>query len=422
MIARHLIPAMACILMVAVVPQHANAHRKVVRPPGATHPLVSETIIEDSSGHALETFAAALRRARNHAGQARILVWGASHTAADLWTGTLRRGLQALYGDAGHGFVLPGRPWAYYRQSDVNLASSDGWFTDRVDKADARPDGLYGIAGASVSSASAADWSRAATTRENPMGRKVSRIEAWYLKQPGGGAFDIRIDRKKPVRISTSADQREAGYQVFDLPDGPHQVEIRPAGNGEVRMFGLVLERRVPGVVVDTLGIPGTRAEHMLKWDQEILAQQVARRRPDLVILAYGTNEAGDDDVPIESYEIMLREVMQRVKTVAAGASCLLIGPTDRPLQLPSGAFGPRPRRAQVTDVQRRVSADIGCAFFDTAAFMGGEGGMVNWVKAQTPLGSRDHVHLTPISYEIMGRTILAELLRLAAEGSRKIP
>jgi lysophospholipase L1-like esterase len=413
---------LVAVALLACTPAAARARSPRVPPPPPLPAVAVQTPIEDPSGHALAAFAAGLRRAAAGKGQAHILAYGASHTAGDFYTGFLRRGLQQRFGDAGHGLVLPGKPWRHYRHSDINLASSDGWVCDRVDKADARADGLYGIAGASVRSDSPSDWVRVSTTRDNPVGRKASVVEAWYLKQPGGGAFDIRIDGRKARRVATAAESPAAGYETFALKDAGHTVEIRPVGDGEVRLFGVLMERRVPGVVLDTVGIPGSRAEYLLQWNEALFREQVARRRPDLVILSYGTNEAGDDDVPIADYETALRAAVARVRSAAPDASCLLIGPTDRPLPLAEGGWGPRPRRAEVTAVQRRVSAETGCAFFDAAGLMGGEGGMLRWVAANPPLGSSDHVHLTPDGYAVMGSALLRELLRPAAPASPRTP
>ena len=118
-------------------------------------------------------------------------------------------------------------------------------------------------------------------------------------------------------------------------------------------MFGLALERDRPGVVLDTLGVPGTRVRDHLFWDDAVYREHLARRKPDMVVLAYGTNESGDDDVPLEQYEAALRRVIARVHEVAKDASCLLIGPSDRPMRNDDGTFSPRPLTEQISDVQR---------------------------------------------------------------------
>ena len=81
-------------------------------------PVLGEQIeIEDPSGSALDHFHDALARAERHQGQARIVVWGASHTAGDEYAGLLRRDLQERFGHMleafefgtpPHGGIAPG--------------------------------------------------------------------------------------------------------------------------------------------------------------------------------------------------------------------------------------------------------------------------------------------------------------------------
>ena len=387
--------------------------------PGAAHASPAELgepqlgvpiPIFDPGGHALDAFHAALRRTEK-GGQAHLVFYGASHVASDLFTGYIRRALQTRFGDAGHGYVMPAKPWRWYRHADVNIESTNRWHTDRVNKKDDRKDGWYGLAGMTVSSSSKKDFAKVSTTHDNELGRNVSRFELYVLRQPGGGRADIRIDGKLVRRIDTGSIEYEAAYERFDVKDGSHTFEIRPKGDGEVRIFGLTLDRDVPGVVVDTLGINGSRAQYQLEWNESVVKEQLARRKPDLIVLAYGTNEAGDDDDPIEDYETRLRQVMSRAKVAAPGASCLLIGPSDRPLKMPDGSLGPRPRTGQLIEVQRRVSAQMGCGFFDLVAFQGGEMSMLTWVAADPPMAAKDYVHYSRKGYERLGEVLLQALM-----------
>jgi lysophospholipase L1-like esterase len=147
----------------------------------------------------------------------------------------------------------------------------------------------------------------------------------------------------------------------------------------------------------------------------------LARRKPDFISLAYGTNEAGDDDQPIEEYEEALRKVMARIREIAPEASCLLIGPSDRPLlNEEDGTWQSRPRTAQVVEVQRKISVEFGCAFFDTVAFMGGDMSMPSWVNADPPVALKDHIHFTRVGYQRMGEVILNLLLPPKAKSPAK--
>jgi lysophospholipase L1-like esterase len=222
----------------------------------------------------------------------------------------------------------------------------------------------------------------------------------FYLEQPNGGHFSLFVDGARVRRVATNARTAQPAYLPVALPDALHRIDLRTEGDGRVRVFGAALERDVPGVILDTLGVPGTRARDHLFWDDAVYREHLARRKPDLLVFAYGTNESGDDDVPVAMYEEQLRKVLLRAREVAVGASCLLIGPSDRPLlDEEHGTYGPRPLTDAVIDVQRRVAAELGCGFFDVSAFMGGQLSMLRWATAVPPLGSRDFVHFTAAGY-----------------------
>ncbi len=379
------------------------------------HPVLGlEIPIEDPSGRAMRNLHEALARAAAGKGQARLLFFGASHTSSDLITGYIRKKLQRRLGDAGHGFVMPAKPWKYYRHADVNIKGSKGWKGLRVRAADQVAD-YYGIAGTALESSSKKDYGRLITTKDNTIGRKVSRYRLFYLRQPEGGRFDVRIDGRRARRISTKSDEPEPGYETFEVTDAGHRFEVRPRGDGPVRIFGVAMERDVPGVIVDTLGIPGSRVRYHLLWNDRLYREQLALLSPDLVALAYGTNEAGDDDVPISLYEDELRRVLIRIREIVPKASCLLIGPSDRPIKgegEEEGTWLPRPRTEAIISVQRRVSAELGCGFFDLVAFQGGPMSMVLWASVDPPMGAPDHVHFTRRGYRRLAEVLLSALLK----------
>ena len=138
--------------------------------------------------------------------------------------------------------------------------------------------------------------------------------------------------------------------------------------------------------------------------------EHLARRNPDLIVLAYGTNESGDDEVRIGTYEARLDRVVSRVKEILPEASCLLIGPSDRPFR-EEGDILDRPRTTELVEAQRRVSEAHGCGFFDLVAFMGGPLSMVDWVEASPPYGAHDHIHFTRRGYTRLGEVLEYALL-----------
>ena len=361
----------------------------------------------------MHAFHAALERAQRREGQARLLFYGASHVASDWFTNVIRKELQHRFGDAGHGFVVPVHPWRSYRHLGVHLESdgADRWTTHRIRTNHLSVD-RYGLAGVAVETSEEGAYGIVQTDDQGTIGRLASRFELFFLRQPEGGSFEVRIDDQPQGALDTRSDGPEAAYATYDLTDGPHRFEVRARGDGAVRLFGVAVERDRPGVILDTLGINGARARYHLFWDDALYREHLTHRNPDLVVLAYGTNESGDDDVPVELYTHRLRNVLSRVRETVPGASCLLIGPTDRPKK--SGPrrrprLRDRPRTLELVAAQRGLSEEFGCGFFDLVAFMGGPMSMVEWVSQG--MASRDHIHLSRSGYERLGQVLFHALV-----------
>jgi len=371
-----------------------------------------EIPISNPRGDALTHFHNKLSEIDRSGGNAHLLFYGASHVASDSFTGTLRRLLQERFGDAGHGFVVPAKPWRHYRHRDVNIDGTMTWWGDWIGKPNRRKDGLYGLAGVSISSSDPMDYASVTTTHTNPFGRRVSSFDLYYLEQPGGGGLDVRIDGQLVQRLDTSGLAPTPAYATYKVPDGPHRFEIRPTGDGEVRVFGVAMDRPdAPGITLDTCGVNGARASAHLIWDDELYRAHLQRRNPDLIVLAYGTNESGDDNDAIEKYEARFRKVLTKMRSALPNASCFLIGASDRPIR-EGRTFRNRPRTAQLNAVQARVGPEFGCGFFDLQAFMGGPLSMVDWVKADPAMAAPDHIHLNRAGYDRLAEVLFKALLQ----------
>lgn len=346
--------------------------------------------------------------ARRGARTVRIAFWGASHVAGEYWTGELRRMLQTEAGDAGHGFVMPAAPWKGYRATDVNLCTVGAWVSDFDRRVGGRDDGRYGPAGVSVESSDAQALGWVQTTRTNPQGRAVSRFEVMYLRQPGGGAMDLQVDDAAPLRVPTAGDG--PGLVLVNVPDGPHRLTVRPVGDGPVRLFGVNLERDVPGVVVDAMGVSGRTAASWQRWDLAVAGPYLERRRPDLAVLAYGTNEANDPNLDEARYRRSLAETLTRFRAVLPDTPCLLVGPSDRGKKVSGTLHHAWPHTAWVARVQREVGPEHGCATWDLQAATGGLGSVFRWRQYEPVLMAPDLIHFTAEGYKEVARRLWAAM------------
>lgn len=387
-----------------------ETHSGVTVEPDELAGLVRE--FEDPSGRALDGFFASLvQTATPDATRVtRIAHWGDSTIAADDVTSTLRRRLQKRFGDAGHGFHLIGKGTMPYRHKDVLAEQSGEWTVHSVIRKEV-PDGRYGFGG-HLHRSRGNGRARFETVKRGPIGQAVSAFELFYQRHPAGGKVELAIDGGAPTVLDTRADQVEDAWERIVVEDGPHALTLRTLPGGEARLYGIAMERGGPGVVYDSLGIVGARASRMLNLDADHLAAQVAHRAPDLLVIAFGGNEASDRNMNFERYRQVMIDVVRRVRAGRPEASCLLMAPLDQGERDRRGKVRTMPNVPRIVEVQREVAAAEGCAFFDTFQAMGGEGAMGRWHQAKPRLGWGDFRHATPAGYEVVGNMLYKALLK----------
>ena len=340
----------------------------------------------------------------------RLSFYGDSHTSADWWTGHIRRVLQDRWGDRGHGFVMPAAIYRGYRGQDVNLCSTSGWRADWPGRRGGRGDGLFGFAGMSVSSADRNDFGWLQTTVQNRHGGRVEQFRIYALGQLGGGTLHVGIDGTNTRNLPTAAAALTLQEGQVSVSDGPHRLRVAPAGDGEVRLLGVSMERAGPGVLVDTIGIRGGQAKNWLAWDATLASAGLVSLDPDLVVLAYGTNEASDTGYSMREYRVDLKAVLGKLRAMSSETvPCLLVGPPDRGARIRNG-WTVWSRTAEVARTQREVALVSGCAFWNWQAATGGPGSIVPWIYRKPPLAARDGVHFTKAGYELVAEKFLAAL------------
>jgi len=371
-------------------------------PPPSRKPGAVSALLVDPSP-ALDHFYAALWRTekKDPGAVTRIVHYGDSPTTADLITGDVRAILQHRYGDAGHGFVLIGKPWAWYQHTGLQLSAS-GWDISAASHFETH-DGLYGLGGVSFTSKGAAS-SRIVYSMPGH-----THFEVWYLQQPGGGSIAVTGDGEPLGDIDTNGPGKAPEIAEFEAPAGVHALELRVV-EPPVRVFGVVAENKGPGVVYDALGLNGASIAVLSRIiNAQHWADELRRRHPDLVIVNYGTNEADFASFIDHGYEKDLREAVRRIRTALPDTSILLMSPMDRGQH--SGAeIETMPTIPRLVDIQRRVAGETGCGFFDTFHAMGGEGTMARWYTGQPRLVSADLIHPIPAGGKMIAVIFAREL------------
>jgi lysophospholipase L1-like esterase len=376
--------------------------------------------VEDPTGHALDAFFRRLARTerREDGATTRILHYGDSTIASDYISGTVRRRLQGRFGDGGHGFILIANPWEWYFHNDVFHASEGEWAASRL-AGPVAPDGMYGLGGVSFTSYGGG-LARFGTPSRGPYGRKASRFDLYYLEQPGGGTVELTVRGAPPERLSTRGNAKVARVHPVRTPDGDAHLAVRALGGGPVRLFGVALERDVPGVVYDALGSHAAMAVYWQRQDRGHWRAEMDLRDPALVILQYGTNESDLWRLELAEYERALGALIDEVHEIAPRASVLMVEPLDR-AEYKKGRMATKPVILDIVAIQRKVALSHGAALWSTFEAMGGAGSMVRWVKAKPALAGVDLTHPTPLGAEVLG-DMLSDALIAAYEAWKRAP
>ena len=350
--------------------------------------------------HSLET---------QHARKVRILHFGDSHIASDTESSVVRSYLQARFGDGGPGLALP---WGGPRLSSLtfNYGNTYGW--QRVHPSYNSPEDDTGL---SLSYIEAVEPQQRAWIEA-----EGSHFCVYYLDQPEGGDAEFLLDGSLVGQRTMNAGypKVESARFTADGPDALHRFEIRTIGSGKVRILGVSVEKSTPGVIYSALGLVGARAEYLLKCRAETFEAQISAEQPDLILIAYGTNESSGSHLDENAYDTALSGIMARIRRAAPAALILLLTPPDRGSNQPYEAQRIEKILQEVMTVQRQVATREGAVLMDLNAAMGGAGSAQRWAAMQPPLARPDMTHFTTEGYDLLGRYIVGGIMRLYGSDS----
>ena len=335
-------------------------------------------------------------------GQVRVLHYGDSPTTADLITADVRGMLQKQFGDAGAGFVLIARPWAWYNHRGMAMDAAN-WGIDVAGKPEFK-DGMFGLGGGRFRGGvgAVANWTL--------KGGQAQSVEVAYLAQPGGGSFVFEADGEQIGSTDTNAEETKPGFVTFALPPRASELRVRVT-QGYAQLYGVEFRRDRPGVLYSSLGVNGASVTLLSRgFNRAYLAAQLRHYQPDLVVLAYGTNESGFPGFVDTTWGSEMEAAVMRVRTALPNASILLMSPMDRGELKPDGSIGTVEALPRLVKKEKQLAQQLGVAFFNTFEAMGGAGTMAKWYAAQPRLVGADYIHPLPAGAKIVGQLLYDSL------------
>ena len=341
-----------------------------------------------------------------------ILQIGDSHTAGDRITGKLRADLQARFGAAGRGVLPPGPPHPGYSPYQVRMVGA-GWLVERapLQPPTGTPSTRVGLAGLRATGGDGAllgfELDPGAEVSTVGVCGRSRGLGAGLLLEAGGLGRGLDFN-------GTSPDQEVCRELTLSGPASSVRLVMLEPG---AVVDSVILSGGRPGVMVSSLGVVGASLRDLASRDEAIVATELAMWRPSLIVLAYGTNEGFDDALDGRAYEGLLRGQITRMRRLAPAASLMLVGAPDALRNgvvdgcSADGRRAPPPSLAVVRDVQRRVAADMGVAFWDWHGRMGGDCSADRLAIGGEPHMRGDRVHFTSIGSDWIGGLLSADLM-----------
>ena len=351
-----------------------------------------------------------------------ILQLGDSHTAADFFTGRVRDRLQQAFGTGGEAILAPGKPHVGVRSALFSNDATGDWSYESFLRGDERR--RVHISGYNAVARHAA----ATLTFKSRSDRSYDDAQVSFLAQPNGGKAQVLLDGEPAGEVDLDgASGREVSLDAR-LKDGQsfRELQVRTLTDAPVTVSDVEVEREGDGVSFLSIGYPGATVGAVERLDGDNLAEDVRRLAPDVVVLAFGTNEGFNDNLDLGAYIAQYEQLVRRLQALRPGMKIVIVGPADA--ARPAGQrhcdgvgqncgagtmvqaaaletsgkcrFPIPPKLNLVREAQRKLAAKLGAAFWDWSSVQGGVCGAQAWAAANPPLMAHDFVHMTLEGYK----------------------
>ncbi|MCO6517784.1 GDSL-type esterase/lipase family protein [Snodgrassella sp.] len=327
-----------------------------------------------------------------------IVQLGDSHTAADYLTNAARVRLQQQLGNGGPGWAMP------VHFSGMRLArftyENQGWQAISSRTQASQNYALGGlIATPSIGSL------MTIRTRE-PEAEQTVIVS---IRQ-GQNDEDLFVTDGNGEEILLSAQPKDNQWH-FSTFNARFPLTIKAGMNFQTAIGGWwTRNKNQQGVVFSALGINGFQLNQWNRWNTQAWQQELNVIAPDLIILAFGTNEAYNG-VEVETVKQNLLETIARIRTASPKSAIMLLGAPES-LKSTAGSCGVRPEKlTELQAMQKEVALSQHTFYWDWQAVMGGECSMKSWINQG--LARSDGVHFTASGYQRLGEALADSILSL---------
>ncbi|MBR5905744.1 MAG: hypothetical protein IKZ51_04725 [Bacteroidales bacterium] len=349
-----------------------------------------------------DPFFASLDNARSK--QMRILHYGDSQIEEDRITGTLRKGLQERFGGGGPGILPFGNPYYTLNFSQTSTAKLHKTmiFSDGARRSDSR----YGVMGQCARMDTSVFTTVSHSKSNTGPARSFRRLT--LLAGNISGSVNLKCEGRS-FKLDPVKNASGVGRIVVDLPDSSTRVRFSTWGSADV--YGFQLDDTL-GVCVDNIPMRSCSGTIFTRMNAAQLKEYAENDNVRLIILQFGGNSMPycKTGKSISEYKETIEKQIRHLHTVAPDASIIFIGPSDMSTNI-RGKMQTYPHLPMMVDSLKAAANNAGAAYWDMYGAMGGDGSMVEWVKARPQLAGSDYVHFTPLGAEAVGKMLFETIM-----------
>lgn len=333
----------------------------------------------------------------------RVIYFGDSQIENDRITSSLREVLQQKYGGKGPGLVPLGQYYNSVHHLMIDL--SDDWkIKSFLDKDFVNQSLLFKNTMLTLGDNSG--WFRIRRFKKHSAKPDYRIMKLYYWTKD---SCDVSVlEGRQQIYSGTLMPEKKVSTLDFQFNRTPDDIRFDFEARDTLNICGLSLESD-SGIFVDNVALRGLSYPTFEWSDQEKLKQILDQVNVGLFVLHFGVNLVPYESKDYPNFKRRFQQQIDFLKRIRPDVPILIIGVSDM-AEKQNGQLISYPNIPIIKEIQRDIAMQNHAAFWDLQAFMGGAGGMINWVNANPSLGRKDYTHFSKKGADVIGRE-LGELI-----------
>lgn len=325
-------------------------------------------------------------------GKINIVHIGGSHIQAGTLPGQMRYRFQQMNGDlnAGWGYMFPYRiartntPYGYYIRYTGNWQS-----TRNVEQ---RKTGNLGVGGISATTSASIAELTILLEDENRIDYSFNKLRVYY--EYSGAEYNIEVDSSM-LKSSNST----KNYIDFDLKNHVDSLKLTirktKNGSGNFTLHGIIAESAPNGIMYHSMGVNGAHVPAFLRC--QLLKEQLAELKPDLVILGLGINDAYVRNFSQRNFEQNYSDLITEIRAAVPNTAIILTTNNDSYMYRQYVNMNGEKVEESMLKIAKKQNTGV----WNMYEVMGGLNSITMWQKNN--LAQSDKIHFTRDGYLILG-------------------